>query len=367
MKLTCTCFPWCVRALSLAVLLGFVSMLPAQQAQEPAPIFVAARAAAANKSVNKSKLLGFSISDRPFDELPAQGAVLVGFEVGLEKDSDNVAAVRPIYRTALGETYFKEYGLFTNRGSGKSVINTRVGRTVRVSASSGYAVSSITVRTGFGINGLSLRYMRIDGAKLDKNQTYASNWVGSERGGEHTIGDGTPIIGVFGNENDSNLIALGVYNLKSAPIPTPPPVKPTTPAPTAKKPPVETKPETVRPTTPTTKQEAAESPATVSTGLPPDADEDQAQMPAWMLIALLAMVLLPGIVGMMVIFGRKATVATKSADDEAEADKSPFDLDELRGLAGLAPLPSPEGIRGKPAGPKPTAQPEAPRDSTERP
>lgn len=333
-----------------ALLFGLASLAAGQQAREPDPIITAARAAAANKSVTKSKLLGFGNSDKPFDELPAMGAVLVGFDVGLEKDNDNVAALRPIYRTASGETYFKEYGLFSNRGSGKSTIKTRVGRTVRVSASSGYAVGSITVRTGFGLNALSLRYMRIAGAKLDKSQAYNSNWVGSERGGEQTIGgDGAPIIGVFGNQNDSAVIALGVYSMKAAPMPKPEPVVPP-PPPTAKNPPVATKPETARPTAPldTAKQSQAELPAATPSA-PSDEDEEVGQLPAWALLSLLAMVLIPGIVGLAVIFGRRAATLTKKpVVVQEEEDDSPFDLDELRGLAGLSPLSAENGIQTRP-------------------
>jgi hypothetical protein len=352
-----------------ALLLGLVSVAAGQQAREPDPILVAARAAAANKSVTKSNLLGFGISDKPFDELPAIGAVLVGFDIGLEKDSDNVAALRPIYRTASGETYFKEYGLFNDRGSGKGMIKTRVSRTVRVSASSGYAVGSITVRTGFGLNALSLRYMRITGAKLDKSQAYNSNWVGSERGGEHTIGDGAPIIGVFGKENDSNLIALGVYTMKATPSPKPEPepvIPP--PPPTAKKPPVATKPETARPTAPidTAKQSQAELPV-ASPFAPGEEDDEAGQLPVWMLLSLLVMVLIPGIVGLAVILGRRSASPTKRlVEVEEEPEKSPFDLDELRGLAGLSPLGAENGIQTRPHRPSEAKRPDASNPAQQR-
>jgi len=361
---------WCVgeravhRLLAVpALLIGLVSVAAGQQAREPDPIFTAARGAAADKSVTKSKLLGFGISDKPFDELPAIGAVLIGFDIGLEKDSDSVAALRPIYRTASGETYFKEYGLFSNRGTGKGMIKTRVGRTVRVSASSGYAVGSITVRTGLGLNALSLRYMRIAGARLDKSQAYNSNWVGSEKGGEHIIGDGTPIIGVFGNENDAAVIALGVYSMKPAsapmlkPEPEPEPVVP----PTVKNPPVESKPETIRPTPPaaTVKQSEPEH-AAVTPAAPGSEDEEPGQLPAWALLSLLVMVLIPGIVGLAVIFGRRSVSPTKpSVAVEEEPEKSAFDLDELRGLAGLSPLSAENGIQTRPNRPSAAKRPEA--------
>jgi hypothetical protein len=371
--------PWCVgepvvhRLLAVpALLIGLASLAAGQQAREPDPIMIAARAAAADKSVTKSKLLGFGISDKPFDELPAVGAVLVGFDVGLEKDSETVAALRPIYRTASGETFFKEYGLFHNRGSGKGMIKTRVGRSVRVSASSGYAVGSITVRTGLGLNALSLRYMRITGAKLDKSQAYNSNWVGSERGGEHTIGDGAPIIGVFGNENDSAVIALGVYSMKAAPSPVampkpePEPVIPPRP-PTAKNPPVEAKPEIIRPTQPAATAKPSEPELATVAPAVADEDEELGQLPAWVLLSMLAMVLIPGIVGLAVIFGRRSVGLTKPpVAAEEEPEKSPFDLDELRGLAGLSPLGAENGIQTRPNRPSEAKRPDAPNSVPQR-
>lgn len=351
--------PWCVcerRLLATpALLLGFVALAAGQAAQEPAPIFTAARTAAVNKDVIKTKLLGFSSSKKAFDELPAIGAVLIGFDVGLEKqgkDVEIVAALRPIYRTASGETYFNDYGLFYTRGAGKDMLKTRVTRIVRLSASSGYAVGSITMRTGVGIDGMSIRFLRINGRMLDMNEVYDSDWVGSQKGGrEAHIGDGSPIIGVFGNQNDVRVVALGLYTMKNTPTPLPVPVDPPRPE-TAKKPPVETKPEAVRPTEPT--DTVKQSQTGLPSGSPVETDDDEAgQLPAWMLLGLLVMVLIPGIVGLVVIFGRKPTSpAQKTVVVEEEQEKPQFDLDDLRGLAGLSPMASENANR--PRRPKPS-------------
>jgi hypothetical protein len=207
---------------ALAVALLVVSALPTR-ALEPGPaegtIYDAAARAVAKGWTHKTKMLGFGIVKTEFTEVPRDGAVLVGFDLGIGKfmNIDVIYAVRAVYRAANGEISVGEHGLFrTKDGSSKKEIKTKVTRTVRLRARPGYAVSGITVRSGLLINGLSATFMRIDGTSLDPQQSYESEWVGDRTGGsEHSVrGDGDPVIGIFGNKEADHIMALGLVTMQ---------------------------------------------------------------------------------------------------------------------------------------------------------
>jgi hypothetical protein len=186
----------------------------AEPGKQAAPIFAAVRAALAKGEVQKTDLRGFALTKEAFHELPREGALLVGFDVGVGKfiAIENIYALRPVYRTAGGETIYGEHGLFEDQPGQKK---SKVLRTVQLRAPEGYAVGSVTLRTGLNINGLSLTYLRINGSTLDPSQAYASEWVGDRTGGtESTIsGDGAPVVGVFGKKDDVHVSALGLFCL----------------------------------------------------------------------------------------------------------------------------------------------------------
>src|SRR5262245_35133968 len=80
---------------------------------EPDSVFIAARAAVANGQVEKSPMLGFSIMKTPFEQLPPEGAVLVGFDLGLGKDlrdGEVIYSLRPVFQTATGEISSETFG-----------------------------------------------------------------------------------------------------------------------------------------------------------------------------------------------------------------------------------------------------------------
>src|SRR4029077_10735016 len=125
-------------------------------------------------------------ANRPYSEIPAQGGLLIGFDLGVGKffNIETVYALRPIYMTAHGETSIEDHGLFRGRRQvGRRVFKTKVLRTVRVVARPGYAVGGVPVRSGLHITGLSLTFMRINGRALDPLQSYDSEWVGDRTGG----------------------------------------------------------------------------------------------------------------------------------------------------------------------------------------
>jgi hypothetical protein len=91
-------------AVVLAVLGG--SAVAAEADEEPDSLCAAARTAVANGQVEQTRMLGFSIVTTAFHEVPPEGAVLVGFDLGLGRyrhDLEAVYAVRPIYLTAQGD------------------------------------------------------------------------------------------------------------------------------------------------------------------------------------------------------------------------------------------------------------------------
>jgi hypothetical protein len=180
-------------------------------------IFTAARAAVASGRVAKTDALGFTLEKKAFSEAPAEGGVLVGFDVGLGKflKDECIYALRPIYRTAQGEVTYQDFGIFHSPAQfgPKKFARKEVIRTVRLMAQADYAVGGITLRTSVNIRGMSLTFMRINGQTLDPKQSYATEWVGDSKGGrEASVGsDSAPIVGVFGNQNDDQqVVALGL-------------------------------------------------------------------------------------------------------------------------------------------------------------
>src|SRR5206468_3607755 len=110
----------------------------------------AARAAVANGRIERSRPLGFHDSRTLFTELPSQGAILIGFDLGVGKffNIETVYALRPVYLTAHGETQVRDHGLFRDQWRpGNKTLKSKVVHTVRVRARPGYAVAGITLRS----------------------------------------------------------------------------------------------------------------------------------------------------------------------------------------------------------------------------
>src|SRR5262245_2704783 len=258
------------RTLGLAVgallLLGPGFFPSVTRAAEPEPIFAAAQCAIRDGRIEKSRVLGFHHPKREFTELPAQGALLIGFDLGVGRffDIETVYALRPVYRTAWGETTVRDHGLFRDRWmTGKKVVKTKVVRTVSLRARPGYAVGSITLRSGLNINGLSLTYMRINGRTLDPERACTSAWVGDRTGGSEASmsGNGAPVVGLFGSEDTEHTQSLGLLFVKGpAPLPPPDPSRKEKPVTRPAEPPPAEKP-VIRPAEPPTEEKRAENPA----------------------------------------------------------------------------------------------------------
>src|SRR5208283_1396485 len=130
-----------------------------------------------------TRILGFR--QQMFRDVGPRRSVLVGIEVYFGKfvNNDVVHGVRPIYLDAQGrELLGGMHGTDTG------------GAPVRVKARKGYAVGAINVRTGFGIDGFAVTFMKLEKGRLDPDQSYDSDWLGGHVGGGATRlgGSGDP-------------------------------------------------------------------------------------------------------------------------------------------------------------------------------
>jgi len=158
--------------------------------------------------VNETKVPGAQthilggIRNNRFTDAGGGSTLLVGFEVGLGKwgPNDVVHAIRPIFRSADNkETFGKQHGQ-------------DVARLVVVKAKKGYAVGGLTVKSMALVDGFSITYMKVTNDGLSKDDHYESEWVGGRGGGPETPlgGDGRPVIGIVGFEDNSNCTGFGL-------------------------------------------------------------------------------------------------------------------------------------------------------------
>jgi hypothetical protein len=205
----------------LLLLVGSGTVAAADQKEEGNAIYTAAENAVSRRLVEKTRMIGFSIEKSRFSEMPPEGAVLVGFDLGIGRfmDIDSIYAIRAVYRSADGEASYTEHGLFKDRhATGKRIIKSKVLRTERVRARPGYAIGGLTIRSGLNINGLSVTFMHINGTTLEPRQSYESDWIGDRTGGSEAriSGDGAPVVGVFGNKDQDHVMALGLIYIREA-------------------------------------------------------------------------------------------------------------------------------------------------------
>jgi hypothetical protein len=212
--------PDLIRLARALVLFAFFVLQIAARADDPVakpdPLYSAIDAAIAKGQILKTKMIGSGFNKSSFSETPRDGGLLVGFDVGLGKwlDTENIYALRPVYRTAKGEAAYGEHGLFPDRAEEKGA-KSKVLRTLKVRAKPGYAVGGLKMRSGLNIDGMSVRFMRIKDGWLDPSDAYITEWLGNRFGGsEASIGsDGGPVVGLFGNEDADHIIALGLIYL----------------------------------------------------------------------------------------------------------------------------------------------------------
>jgi hypothetical protein len=189
------------------------------QQGESESIFAAARTAVGKGEVERSKQVGSS-TKTAFTDSPFNGGVLIGFEIGLGKAGKDevIHCLRALYSTPDGETPSPDFGQFFDKilPNGK-VQKTKVTRAVRVQADPGYAVAGVTLRTRMGISGMQVTFHRLKGQQLDPKQSYTSDWIGDPKGnGQAIMSKGSPALGIFGNVDEAQILALGLIWFKQA-------------------------------------------------------------------------------------------------------------------------------------------------------
>jgi predicted Zn finger-like uncharacterized protein len=147
----------------------------------------ASKRAPSSPQGERSSIVG-ATRETPFEDAAPEGGLLVGAQAahGDFATIPVLESLQPIYLVGEEQVRGKRCGF--DPGSSRSI------------AKDGYAVGAIKVRTGFGIAGLQLVYMRISGNRLDPQDSYESEVLGGSEGGDPIVlgGDGRPLTGLQG-------------------------------------------------------------------------------------------------------------------------------------------------------------------------
>lgn len=168
-----------------------------------ARIFADIRKQIADKNLKRWGFVGGAFAKDPFEEVPVEGAILVGLRYATGADS-KPSMVQPIWQTARGIVNGKAYGA---PEAGTKITETR--------AKPGYAVGTIYVRGGAYIAGFKPIYMKITDKGLDVKDSYDGPHVGITKGGGEGFlgGDGHFIVGLYGKLTDKKLGTLSPISL----------------------------------------------------------------------------------------------------------------------------------------------------------
>ena len=158
------------------------------------------RDAVRQRNYTKTKIIGFPFAPE-FEEIPPEGAVLIGFEVGLGKwgANDVIHSIRAIYRNDKGELFGEVHGKPTDR-------------MVTVKARPGYVVGTLGLNTHLLIDGIRVTFMRLKGKFLDADDSYVETVASiNDKEGQPPLGSGGLIVGIHGKANDDRqCCALGL-------------------------------------------------------------------------------------------------------------------------------------------------------------
>jgi hypothetical protein len=168
---------------------------------------------AADDTVGTSDTQIVGMRGQIFRDVGPRRSALIGVDVCCDKlgTYDVIHGLRPIYLDAQGRDLL---GSFHGTDSGRPP--------VRIKAKKGYAIGAMVVRNGFGVDGLSATFMKLENGRLDPAQSYESEWVGGNTTGGTTClgGSGEVVVGLFGSQNvNSQLNGLGLILSKKPIIP----------------------------------------------------------------------------------------------------------------------------------------------------
>ncbi len=145
--------------------------------------------------VRQTNPAGGAFAKNDYREYREDGAILVGFELGLGKagTTDVISALRPIWLTATGEKVGIGYGWTDN--------------VITVKARDGYAIGGIVVAGGGALEGVAFTFMKRGAKSLVAEDAYVSEWYGeqSRKPSPEAMrsGDGSFVIGIYGKRFDS--------------------------------------------------------------------------------------------------------------------------------------------------------------------
>jgi uncharacterized protein YtpQ (UPF0354 family) len=125
-----------------------------------------------------------------YRDIAPPGGWLVGLRVTQGSNWNGaIRAIEPIYQVG------RNYQLGQRHGLPGGVSQTEL------LAREGYAIGAVTVRAGLVMNALKVEFQRVNGNRLDVNDAYESDWVGSEGGRlyEPLRSEGTPMVGISGS------------------------------------------------------------------------------------------------------------------------------------------------------------------------
>jgi S1-C subfamily serine protease len=164
-------------------------------------VFAFVQEAVRDKRLTDVDIRGFTLSQKTYRDVCEEGGVLIGFEVGLGKFGNNatVKSLRPIFRTKTGEKFGKWQG-------------TTPTAPVTLKAKPGYVVSGLSLRTGLGLDALSLVFTKLGPNGYVSGDMYNSEQAGGNGGGPSTAGgNGALFVGVTGHlGGDGSPCSLGL-------------------------------------------------------------------------------------------------------------------------------------------------------------
>ncbi len=145
----------------------------------------------------------FANDRESFRDIGPAGSILVGVRVSyIDKGGPKIRSAQPIYRS--GKTYYVG-----------QVHGEVVGPVTAVVAKPGYAVGGLNTHTGLTVDGFRMVFMKVDGKRLDPNDSYNSPWLGDLKGGGpgEVTSQGEVVVGLQGRSRNE-VFALGLTALR---------------------------------------------------------------------------------------------------------------------------------------------------------
>ncbi|NLS94996.1 MAG: hypothetical protein GXX96_22800 [Planctomycetaceae bacterium] len=140
-----------------------------------------------------------------FEDFAPGKAVLAGLRY--RSGGPGLVGLQPVYRDDQGQLHEGAWVGGPDRASDSAV------------AKEGYAVGTLTFETrNQWLSGVTVRFCRIDGGRLDLNDTYESSLLGQPGTNGTSIVEtrGRPAIGVHGLWNPGQIVALGLASARAA-------------------------------------------------------------------------------------------------------------------------------------------------------